>query len=107
MAVVVAVVMVMVMVVMVAMVVMEMVMVVKRQTADGDGGQRQTADGAHALPLSAHSQGLAGDAPVSPLTGPSCEMPVTCRSQGARKGPRKCALPGGKKGSARNRRKKS
>ena len=63
MAVVVAVVMVMVMVVMVAMVVMEMVMVVKRHTADGDGGQRQTADGAHALPLSAHSQGLAGDAP--------------------------------------------
>ena len=30
------------------MVVMVMVMVVKRHTAEGDGGQRQTADGAQA-----------------------------------------------------------
>ena len=40
--------MVMAMVVMAVMAVMVMVMVVKRHTADGDGGQRQTADGAQA-----------------------------------------------------------
>ena len=33
---------------MVVMAVMVMVMVVKRHAADGDGGQRQTADGAQA-----------------------------------------------------------
>ena len=40
--------MVMAMVVIVVMVVMLMEMVVNRHTADGDGGQRQTADGAQA-----------------------------------------------------------
>ena len=40
--------MMMAMVVMVLMVVMVMAMVVNRHTADGDGGQRQTADGGQA-----------------------------------------------------------